>query len=46
MHRLKYVSLNRKDWLKNMLGTTLGVAMPANLTLIGLQNVNGAALES
>ena len=27
MHWLKYVGLNRKDWLKNMRATTLEVAM-------------------
>ena len=34
MHWLKYVRLNRKDRLKNMCGTTLEVAM--------LADVNGA----
>ena len=29
MHLLKYGRLNRKDWLKNMRGTTLEVAMLA-----------------
>ena len=67
----KYVRLYRKDRLTNMVGTTLYVAMLADvseahsailnvyecvtgplrhrhsyLTLIGQQNVNGAALES
>ena len=55
MHYLKYVRLYRKDRLKNMRGTTLEVAMLADmslrhalwmyLTLIGQQNDNGAALE-
>ena len=27
MHWLRYVRLNRKDWLKSMCGTTLEVAM-------------------
>ena len=31
MHWLKYVRLNRKDWLKNMRGTTLEVAMFADI---------------
>ena len=30
MHWLKYVRLNSKDWLKNMRGTTLEVAMIAD----------------
>ena len=76
MHWLKYVKLNRKDRLTNMVATTLEVAMLADvsgaysaissvyqcvagpsdmslrhslwmkLSLIGQQNINGAALES
>ena len=73
MHWLKYIRLNRKDRLRDKRGTTLEVAMLADvsgaysaissvrlgpsdislrhsiwmyLTLIGKQNVNGAALES
>ena len=32
MHWLKYVRLNRKDRLKNMRGTTLEVAMLADVS--------------
>ena len=32
MHWLKYVRLNRKDWLKNMRGTTLEVPMLADVS--------------
>ena len=32
MHWLKYVRLNRKDWFKNMRGTTLKVAMLADFS--------------
>ena len=32
MHWLKYVRLNRKDRLKNMCGTTLEVAMLADIS--------------
>ena len=32
MHWIKYVTLNRKDRLKNMRGTTLEVAMLANVS--------------
>ena len=75
MHWLKYVSLNRKDRLKNIRGATLKVAILVDvsgafrailsvyqcvtvpsymslpdtlwmyLTLVGQQNVNGAAFE-
>ena len=32
MHRLRYVRLNRKDQLKNMRGTTLEVAILADVS--------------
>ena len=32
MHWLKYVRLNRKDWLKNIRATTLEVAMLDNVS--------------
>ena len=32
MNWLKYVRLNRKDWLKNMRGTTVEVAMLADVS--------------
>ena len=32
MRWLKYVRLNRKDWLKNMRGTTLEVTMLADIS--------------
>ena len=32
MHWLKYVRLNRKEWLKNIRGTTLEVAMLADVS--------------
>ena len=32
MHWLKYVRLNRKDWLKNMLGTKLEVGLLADVS--------------
>ena len=32
MHKLKYIRLNRKDWLKNMHGSTPEVAMLADVS--------------
>ena len=40
MHWLKYVRLNRKDRLKNMRGTTLEVAMLANVIELHIAILN------
>ena len=42
MHWLKYVRLNRKDWLQNMCGTTLEVNMLADVSWAysAISNVN------